>query len=96
MFYLIQFSKAEKSQNIIINSHNNILSECKIIKSKKDNMIIWYDNIIMEKNLYLFTNFLKSNELSCFIELKQIYKTPYDLDWEWNDKFLTGLFNKFM
>ena len=50
MFYLIQFSKSDNNKNIIINSNNNILSECKIIKSKKDKMIIWYDNIITEKN----------------------------------------------
>ena len=96
MFYLIQFSKQDNNKKIIINSHNNILSESKIIKSKKDKMIIWYDNIITEKNYYLFSNFLKSNELHCFIELKQIDKTPYDWDWEWNDAFLTGLFNKFI
>jgi len=96
MFYLIQFSKSDNNKNIIINSHNNILSECKIIKSKKDKMIIWYDNIITEKNCYLFSNFLRSNELHCFIELKQINKTPYDWDWKWDDAFLTGLFNKFL
>ena len=96
MFYLIQFSKQDNNKKIIINSHNNILSESKIIKSKKDKMIIWYDNIITEKNYYLFSNFLKSNELHCFIELKQIDKTPYDWDWEWNDTYVSSIFNKFI
>jgi hypothetical protein len=94
MFYLIQFSKLDNNKNIIINSNNNILSECKIIKSKKDKMIIWYDNIITEKNYYLFSNFLRANEVHCFIELKQINKTPYDCDWDYDDKYLKGLFNK--
>ena len=96
MFYLIQFSKSDNNKNIIINSNNNILSECKIIKSKKDKMIIWYDNIITEKNYYLFSNFLRANEVHCFIELKQINKTPYDCDWDYDDKYLKGLFNNFI
>jgi hypothetical protein len=96
MFYLIQFSKSDNNKNIIINSHNNILSECKIIKSKKDKMIIWYDNIITEKNYYLFSNFLKANELHCFIELKEINNTPYDWDWKWDDKYISSIFNKIL
>jgi len=99
MFYLIQFEKVDKTKNIIVNTNNNILSHCKYIKIsklQKDKVIIWLEDNIIQKNTYLFTNFLRTNDILCFIELKNILKTPYDFDWKWDDKFMTTIFKSLL
>ena len=96
MFYLIQFdnikSEATKQLQFELCQYPNgtILSYAQRIKVPilpTDKWIVWIDRIDQEK----YEQFLKIKGIKKFNEI-DIVKSPYDIDWLWNDDYINNIF----